>query len=604
MGRWRIAMIALCAFAGLLAAASFFGSAFGWGGVPRIGLWGMELLPLRPYTFVVTSLDTGQAAERAGIRPGDEIDMRAQSTIVRMWLIAEPVVDLQANLKVMRDGRLLDVAVAPLRIDLLRRPDVVLFFIAVEWMLAFAALLAWRKPESYEIRLLSLTLIFLAISYALSNFSAPSVAVYVVGLLGNNLLAAVCVTLWAMYCGCFARPLSTLRRIAQTVCVAFAAASAVISIGAIAGELTLAYSTEAYLHLYGGRSELWHLPYDGSVVAAIVCSVLAMAASRGEERQRSVWALVPLALLFGSHMITSIVLGKQITYDALLFWIALRNFFLFVAPIGLTYAALGRRLLDVGFVLNRALIFGLVSVIIVGVFVLVEWAASEWIVSTNHAAGTVFSMVVALALGLSMRFIHRQVDRFVDRVFFWKRHEDEAELRRFAREASYITDRDTLVQRTIGEVREHANAATVSLLVSNGNGRYVSADKSGYDTSVSENDRALVALRTWHKRVDLDTLDTVVAGEYAYPMISRGQLVGALVCGPKTDGDSYAPDELNALSELAHGVGTALHLLEDRRQDDSHLVIERLDKLDRRIDQIMGARSNREPHLNRDHIED
>jgi hypothetical protein len=191
-----------------------------------------------------------------------------------------------------------------------------------------------------------------------------------------------------------------------------------------------------------------------------------------------------------------------------------------------------------------------------------------------------------------MRFIHRQVDRFVDRVFFRKRNEDEAALRRFAREASYITDRTTLFRRAICEVREHANATTVSLLVSDGNGGYVSAAESDDGMSISENDRALVALRTWHKRVDLETLETVVVGEYAYPMISRGQLVGALVCGPKTDGDSYAPDESNALSELAHGVGTALHLLEDRRHDDSHLVLERLDRLDRRIDQLIEGRSN------------
>jgi hypothetical protein len=314
---------------------------------------------------------------------------------------------------------------------------------------------------------------------------------------------------------------------------------------------------------------------------------LAIAASRGEERQRSVWALAPLALLFGANAITSVVVGMQLTYDALIFWIAFRNLFILVAPVGLTYAALGRRLLDVGFVVNRALIFGIVSLIVVGVFVLAEWAASEWIVGTNRAAGTVFSMVIALVLGFSMRFIHQNVDRFVDGVFFRKRHEDEAALRRFAREASYITDRDTLVHRAIGEVREHANAAAVWLLVSDGHGRYVSADTSGDGMSVGENDRALLALRTWHKPVDLDTLDTVVPGEYAYPMISRGHLVGTLVCGPKTDGDSYAPDESNALAELAHGVGTALDLLGDRPQSDSKLVLERIDALSRRIDEIV-----------------
>jgi hypothetical protein len=595
MGRWRFALISLCAFAALLAAASFFGSGFGIGGLPRVGFWGMELVPGRPFTFVVTSLDAGRAAQRAGIRPGDVIDLRAQSTIVRMWLLAEPVADLPAQLKVMRDGRSFDATVVPLRINFGKRWDIVMFFIALEWMLAFAALLAWRKPGSYEIRLLSLTLILRGISYALSNFSASSPAVYITIFLGTNILTAVCIVLWATYCGCFARPLSARRRIVQTLCVALAAIAAAIAVGAVAGELTLALPAEAYLHIYGGRSELWHLPYDASVLAAIVCSVLAISASRGEERQRSVWSLTPLALLFGSHAIASIAVGMTASYEALVFWIAVRNFFIFVAPIGLTYAALGRRLLDVGFVLNRALIFGIVSLIVVGIFVLAEWGASQWIVGTNHAASTAFSMVVALGLGFSMRFIHQYVDRFVDGVFFRKRHEDEAAIRRFAREASYITDRSTLIGRAIGEVREHANTKSVRLFVSDGNGNFVSGNGADDKTSVDENDRALVALRTWHKPLDLQTLKTGVLGEYAFPMISRGQLLGVLVCGRKADGDSYAPDESNALAELAHGVGTALDLLGDRPHNDSRLVLERLDRLDRRIDAMMKERWNPPP---------
>jgi hypothetical protein len=590
MGRWRIGMIALCALAALLAAVSFFGGVFGMGGVPRVGFWGMELMPARPYTFVVTSLDAGRAADKAGIRPGDVIDMRAQSAIVRMWLLDEPVAGLPANLTVSRDGRSFDTTVVPFGINLQRRLDVALFYVALFWMLAFAALLAWRKPESYAVRLLALTLVLRAIASALSNISASSPAVYAVDFFISNVLAAACVVLWALYCGSFARPLSTPRWIAQALCFTAAATAAAIAAGAVAGELTLAYSADGYLHLFGGRSELWHLPYNVSVLMAILCSALAIAASRGEERQRSVWALIPLALLFASNVITSIVVGMTISYGALIFWIALRNFFIFVAPVGLTYAALGRRLLDVGFVLNRALIFGIVSLVVVGVFVLAEWAASAWIVGGNHAASTLFSMAVALALGFSMRFIHQHVDRFVDGVFFQKRHEDEAALRRFAREASYITDRDTLVRRAIGEVRQHANAATVWLLVSDANGRYVSADRSNDGVNVGENDGALVALRAWHKPVDLNTLETIVDGEFAYPMISRGQLVGALVCGPKADGDSYAPDESNALSELAHGVAMALDLLGDRPHSDSKLVLDRLDRLDRRMSEMMAAR--------------
>jgi hypothetical protein len=44
-------------------------------------------------------------------------------------------------------------------------------------------------------------------------------------------------------------------------------------------------------------------------------------------------------------------------------------------------------------------------------------------------------------------------------------------------------------------------------------------------------------------------------------MTSRGNLVGALVCGQKRDGEAYAPDESEALLALAHSVGTALDTL-------------------------------------------
>jgi hypothetical protein len=589
VGRWRIAIITLCAFAMLILAASLFGSGFGLGGLPRTGLWGMQLLPDKPFTFVVTSLDPGQAASRAGIHPGDVIDMRMQNVIVRFWILNEPIAGHSAELKVLRSGRTLDVTIVPNALDLGKRPDVLFFFVAVGWMLAFAALLAWRKPQSREVRLLSLTLVCLAISFSSPNFSSASPIAYIISFLTHHILKAVAVILWVLYSGCFARPLSTTRRTLQLLCVVSAAIAIGISIAAVVGEMTLWFSADGYLPLYGGHSEQWNLPYDVALVMATACSALAISASRGEERQRAVWALVPLALLFVATAITTFVSGTQSGYGALVFWIALRNFFIFVVPIGLTYAALGRRLLDVGFVVNRAVIFGIVSLIVVGSFILVEWAASEWLARTNHAAPMAASMILALGLGLSMRFIHRHVDRLVDEVFFRKRHEDEAALRRFAREAAYITDRATLVHRAIAEVKERANAMTVQLLVSDGSGQYISADGIDDGLSLGENDKALVALRTWHKPVDLEGLDTALQGEYAYPMLSRGHLVGVLVCGPKTDGDSYAPDESNALSELAHGVGTALDLLGDTGRDNSTVVLERLAELSNRMDEMYAS---------------
>ena len=55
---------------------------------------------------------------------------------------------------------------------------------------------------------------------------------------------------------------------------------------------------------------------------------------------------------------------------------------------------------------------------------------------------------LALALGLSMRFLHHRVDSFVDSVFFRKRHDNERALRRFARLRRKSTATITTKMRT------------------------------------------------------------------------------------------------------------------------------------------------------------
>jgi hypothetical protein len=59
-------------------------------------------------------------------------------------------------------------------------------------------------------------------------------------------------------------------------------------------------------------------------------------------------------------------------------------------------------------------------------------------------------------------------------------------------------------------------------------------------------------------------------------MSARGRLVGVLAIGPKRLGESYAPDEREAIAQLAHGVGIALDVLTVRRE---HAQDDRLDAI-------------------------
>jgi hypothetical protein len=278
------------------------------------------------------------------------------------------------------------------------------------------------------------------------------------------------------------------------------------------------------------------------------------------ERQRAVWTLVPLAAFF-CFFILGLIVTPSSSYAGSIAIGLISTLVLLTAPIALAYAALSRRLIDVGFFLNRAAVFAIVSAIVIGAFVLAEWAINAWFARATHTTGAFIGIAVALGLGISLQYIHKYVERFVDRVFFHKRHEDESALRRFAHEAAYISDRSTLLNRAVQTVKEHTSAGYAAILVRDGTATYAFAG-DGRQAEVSENDPGMVALRAWNKPIDLHLFaDSQLRGEFAFPMISRGVLVGALICGPKRDGEAYAPDESLALLSLAHGVGTALDTL-------------------------------------------
>jgi hypothetical protein len=110
-------------------------------------------------------------------------------------------------------------------------------------------------------------------------------------------------------------------------------------------------------------------------------------------------------------------------------------------------------------------------------------------------------------------------------------------------------------------VQQHTSAQSVVILVRDAPASYAFA--IGVPApEVSENDSAIVALRAWNKPVDLHAFpESELHGDLAFPMLSRGQLVGLLICGPKHDGEAYAPDESEALLARAHAVGVTLDTL-------------------------------------------
>jgi hypothetical protein len=580
---WRPVLLAICALAALAQIASVL-DATGMGGAPP--WWGHLRAQLDASSgishIVVRSVERGGPADRAGLRRNDVIDVSANTLVERLSLAGSgaPLNGRPLTLSVHRGSLQKELTVIPGPLQAARYWDFLLGSLGGLWLLLFAAVIAWRRADMPQMRLLSLWLTVFVVVGATTGFAAPWPWLCLLFSFASALSMPLTMGLWAALAGCFARPLSRPRRIAQWLCYAFVAISFVNSGVWISSVITLQrFGSGNFLVWFAFL--VWFVPFVAAILTAALCSVLAIAASHGVERQRAVWTIVPLASILCSFLALGIAISVSASYADTVLWSIGANVGILGAPIALTYAALSRRLIDIGFVLNRTLIFAIVSSIVIGAFVLVEWAAREWLVSTGHTASTVIGMSLALGLGLSMRYIHRHVDRFVDHVFFRKRHEDEAALRRFAHESSYITDRSVLLERAVQEVTVHTNAADAMILIQNGATAFTSAAESdGARTVADENDPGILALRAWRKPVDLGSIEhSVLRGEYAFPMISRGTLVGVLVCGAKRNGEVYAPDESEAILALAHAVGTALDVLSAQRDHPNELVLRELAEL-------------------------
>ena len=277
------------------------------------------------------------------------------------------------------------------------------------------------------------------------------------------------------------------------------------------------------------------------------------------DRERIRWIAVSIAIGLCGLIIAVVlqVLGAN-EFLAIPF-----VFGLAAIPIGTAYAILRHRMLDIGFVINRALVFGTISALVVAAFSLLEFVIAKYLTSLGHVQSAVLEALLALGIGVSLGRIHKRVDTVVDAVFFRERRRAEASLHRLAREAAYLDDAQILAGRVVTAVDRHATANGTALYLSNGSA-YAPLLSTLKDTPpIERNDVAIVRMRAVGDPVDLEELvretgPSTCPGAIAFPMIVRGQLLGVLACGSKRNFETYAPDEQATLAELAHAAGLAL----------------------------------------------
>lgn len=121
--------------------------------------------------------------------------------------------------------------------------------------------------------------------------------------------------------------------------------------------------------------------------------------------------------------------------------------FLLPPPIVLAFLILKERMMDVGVVIKRSLIYAILSALLIGTFVLLVMAASQLVVVLTGQESQLAVFAAALVTAVAGNLYRERVQNYLDRSFFRDRHDYQKALLEFSKELSRLERLDTLLAK-------------------------------------------------------------------------------------------------------------------------------------------------------------
>ncbi|MGC1379979.1 MAG: PDZ domain-containing protein [Candidatus Baltobacteraceae bacterium] len=250
------------------------------------------------------------------------------------------------------------------------------------------------------------------------------------------------------------------------------------------------------------------------------------------------------------------------------------GFAVVLMPICVAYAIFRLRVLDVNFVLNRALVYGIISLGVIAFVSILDWFFSRVVELGRLAIG--LELLATIAIGVLLDRINRGVEGIVESVFFRGRRIAENHVRRAAAALPYATDESAIVDGLVQVPVDALELAAAALYRRSANGTRFEGVATSSQTTVAppgfgENDLLVRMLMADESLVWLDEirshLDAENAAIYtlAVPVTVRHELVSFTLYGAHANGAQLDPDEVALLQELAREAARAYDHVEAER---------------------------------------
>ena len=303
-------------------------------------------------------------------------------------------------------------------------------------------------------------------------------------------------------------------------------------------------------------------------LGAAAIFVVTLLRSHGDARQRIRWILVfPIVLVMRAAAI-DIPHSLPEWYSGLLTALGA------LVPLTVAYAIVRQRVFDIEFAISRAVIYGVITSIVAGTFILLDWVMSAQF-SQSRLTLTA-EIIVALALGSWLNMLHKNVDRFVDGTFFRARHLSEKRLARAAAAVMRAETHEAVDRFLVHEPVEALKLASAALFHrAGGEPRFLRDMSVGWSeadvTELTGEDPLVLHLLAEGEPVRLADIVWSTGGipsvghaVLATPVMLRDELVTIVLYGPHRNGADIDPDEVRSLTHLTQSAGASYDHIDAR----------------------------------------
>jgi hypothetical protein len=524
------------------------------------GAWPPSRLPVRiehgPDGQYVLRAATGRALP-APLVDGDSLDLEGMSPASRAAL--EPQANIipgaKVRLAVFRDGNLLRVPLAfvPRSRSRAERLQDWVGGAGIAWVFLLCALLTlWRGRTAAAWGLTVVSLANLVNNGVGVIPTQPLVSFWIVQIeraMQALIYPALYVTAEALaYNGLSPQMRWSMR-------AALAALTAFLFGALLAHDIALTYfGTALSPSLVDAAFDAFPFQLGISILALVI----GYRRSGREARLRIRWVLASTALLLLQTV-------AQIAISAALHPLLYR--FLEVASgfavLAYVYAVLRTRLVDVSFVINRALVFTSITAVLFGVFSLLELMLHQFAV--GERLSWILQGATALVFAMALSPLHRRIEHSVEKLFFHRQRLAIGSVRAFSMECAFIEQEHRLLETAVERLAPQC--AAVAIYERTASAYRLRASRGhAWPQSVDVDDPVFVSLRAQHKEVDVGKpRSSIGADALALPMTVAEMLSGALICRPH-DGEQFTSDARAALAEAARNLGMSLYVLRNREQ--------------------------------------